>query len=181
MSDDLVVLEADSDAEDEPSASRIPEALKFRWFAASDAGFVRSTGCALAGAVGGLAIGSTVGMVLFVVVAGLVWIFGGGIICFLLLCGTQICGLILGAIIAVQTPRSIWFFLGAAFGQSAGWLRMPIRAGVPAKAFPAAWLEPLLQPETHLWTLMGAAIGIVIGFFFSVMAKRNPPRQNADV
>ena len=180
MSDDLVVLEADSDAEDEPSASRIPEALKFRWFAASDAGFVRSTGRALAGAAGGWAIGSTVGMVLFVVAVALVWIFGV-VIGLLLLCGMQIYGLILGVTIAVRSPRSSWCFLGAALGQAAGWLRVPIRAGVPANAFPPAWMEPLFVHETHLWTLIGAAIGIVIGFSFSVMTKRNPPRQIADV
>ena len=180
MSDDLVVLEADSDAEDEPSASRIPEALKFRWFAASDAGFVRATGRALAGAAGGLAIGSTVGMVLFVVAVALVWIFGV-VIGLLLLCGMQIYGLIIGATIAVRSPRSIWFFLGAVLGQAAGWLRVPIPAGVPANAFPPAWLQPLFVHETHLWTLIGAAIGIVIGFFFSVTAKRKLARQNADV
>ncbi len=180
MSDDLVVLEVDSEEERDSSASRIPEALKFRWYAASDAGFLRATLRGLAGAAGGLAIGSSVGMALFVVAVALVWIFGV-VLGLLLLCGMQIYGLILGAIIAMRSPRSIWFFLGAALGQATGWLRVPMRAGVPANAFPPAWLEPLFVHETHLWTLVGAAVGIVIGLLFSVMAKRKPPHQNADV
>ncbi len=171
MSDRFCHSAGGKECEHDSSVSyRAPEAIRFRWYAASD----RSILCGVAGAIGGWALGWSIGFGIFM---GLLSIILWNFVVWFLIFVMGIQGLALGAILASKYPRSLCLFAGAIVGHVSGYVRLWLQNFMAAKAMPFINAELFFPMTTYLWTLVAAGIGAVVWIILAVLTNTKRARR----
>ena len=130
------------------------------------------------GFCGGIAIGSSVGFALSVLVMPVLGCLALLAIPVLFL-GAVAYGAFAGMTIAACWPRSVWPLLGALSGNVLGYALVQPPLELP-NGWPPMWISPLCQYEPHIGTAIGITVGCLVWFAIATMQDRRAKDSSTD-
>ncbi len=158
--------------------SRLGGAFRFRWYADSDASLLAGLLRSAIGFGGGIAIGSSVGFGLSVLVMPILGCLALLVVPVLFL-GAVGYGAFAGMTIAACWPRSAWPLMGALSGNVVGYALVQLPPEVP-NGWPPSWARPLCEYEPHIGTVIGVTVGFLVWFVIAMVLDRPPRFRSSD-